>query len=80
MYLMNFILEKGGKIEVVLAFKDDNFISNHKELYDFIKEKGIFKGNEGEVYTNLSMNDDSVICLGLGDEKKLDFQAIRKSF
>lgn len=80
MYLMNFILEKGGQIEVVLAFKDDNSISNHKELYDFIKEKGIFKGKEGEVYTDLNMNGDSVIFFGLGDEKKLDFQRIRKSF
>lgn len=77
---MEFILEKGGEIEVVLAFKEDKSVNSHKEIYDFITEKDIFKASEGEIYTNLSMNGDSVIFLGLGDIKELDFQVLRKSF
>lgn len=77
---MEFILKKGGEIEVVLAFKEDKSVESHKELYDFIREKDIFKGSEGEIYTNLSMDGDSVIFLGLGDKEKLDFQVLRKSF
>lgn len=80
MCLMNFILEKGGEIDVILAFKEDNSISNHKELYEFITEKGIFKGSQGEVYTHLNASGEGAIFLGLGDKKKLDFQVLRKSF
>lgn len=80
MYLLKFLLEKGGEVEVVLTFKDDTTIDNHKELFDFITKKEIFKGKEGEIYTNLSISGDSVIFLGLGDKKKLDFQVLRRSF
>lgn len=77
---MNFNLEKGGLVEVVLAFKEEDALSNQTELHDFITEKGIFKGNEGEVYTHLNLDKDSVIFLGLGEKEKLDFQVLRKSF
>lgn len=77
---MNFILEKGGEIEVILTFKDDDSITTHKELYNFVTKKAIFNGKEGEIYTNLNINDESVLFLGLGDEKKLDLQVLRKVF
>lgn len=77
---MKFLLEKGGKLEVVLVFKGDDSPANHKELYDYIKAQGIFKGNEGETFTNLSIDGESVVFLGLGDEKKLNLHSIRKSF
>ena len=77
---MKFLLEKGGEVEVVLAFKNDNSITNHKKLYDFIKKKEIFKGKEGETFTNLSMDGGSVVFLGLSNEEKLDYEVLRKSF
>lgn len=80
MYLMEFILEKGGEVEVILAFKDGDIENKHKELYDSLTKKEIFKANGGEVYTNYSISGDSVIFLGLGDVKELDFQVLRKSF
>lgn len=77
---MEFILQKGGLIEVVLTFEDDNRKKDFKDLYDFIKDKKIFSGKSGEIYTNLSLNEDNVIFLGLGKEEELDFKSLRESF
>ncbi len=76
---MNFLLEKGGDVEVVLAFKDTDNVNESNDLFSFIKEKKLFKGNEGEVYSHL-FKDGSYLFLGLGDERKLNFQGIRKAF
>ncbi len=76
---MNFLLKAGGDVNVVLAFKDTEEVNKGSDLFKFLKEKKLFKGSEGEVYTHLS-KDESFVFLGLGDEKKLNFQSLRKSF
>ena len=77
---MDFILQKGGDVEVILTFEDSSSVTNFKELYDFIREKEIYKGKVGEVFTNLSLNGDNVIFLGLGNKEKLDLKALRETF
>lgn len=77
---MKFNLENGGKVQVVLVFKDAELISNYHELYSFVKERDIFRGKASEIYTNISYNSDNVVLLGLGEESKLNFQVIRKAF
>ena len=77
---MKFNLEKGGKVQVVLVFKNAESVSNYNELYSFVKEKDIFNGKAAEVYSSISYKDDNVVLLGLGEEDKLNFQVIRKAF
>lgn len=77
---MNFLLEKGGDIEVILAFKEMDTCDKAPEIFKFIKEKDLFKGDLGEVYSYISLNNDSKIFLGLGEEEKLDYTSLRKAF
>lgn len=77
---MNFLLEKGGEIQVILAFKETETCDKAPELFKFIKEKDLFKGEIGEVYSYISIRDDSKIILGLGEEEKLDYASLRKAF
>ncbi|MDY0236053.1 MAG: leucyl aminopeptidase [Gudongella sp.] len=77
---MKFLLEKGGDIEVILAFKGMETCDKAPELFEFIKGKELFKGDVGEVYSYISIKDDSKIFLGLGEEEKLDYATLRKAF
>jgi len=76
---MKFLFESGGETKVILVFKDSSSVECENELFGFLKERNIFKGNCGEVYSHIS-KEESFLFLGLGDENKLDFQALRKAF
>lgn len=76
---MNFLFEKGGEAKAVLIFKGAEKSSEANELYSFTKERKLFEGKAGEVYSSLG-NGNDVILLGLGEESKLDYQVIRKAF
>lgn len=77
---MNFKLDKGGQVEVILVFKDADTVDGAPELYSYLKEKDIFKGKASEIYTHLSYKGDNVILLGLGEEKDISFNVLRKAF
>lgn len=76
---MNFLFEKGGEVKAVLVFKGADKTPEAHELYSFVKERKLFEGKAGEVYSSLG-NGNDVILLGLGEESKLDYQVLRKSF
>lgn len=77
---MNFNLDKGGDVKVVLVFKDQEIVDGANELYSYLKEKELFKANSCEVYTSISYKGDNLILLALGEEKKLGFELLRKAF
>lgn len=77
---MNFHLEKGGEVKVLNVFKGAKKVEGASKLYDFLKEREIFQGNTGEVYSNLSPSGDKVILLGLGDKDKITANTLRKAF
>lgn len=77
---MKFILENGGDVKVLLVFKDTEKLEGADELYSYVKEKELFKGNVQDIYPSLSYKGDNLILLGLGDKEKLSFNSIRKSF
>src|SRR5699024_8532284 len=70
----------GGQVEVLLVYKETKTLNELPELYNFLLEKELFKGNCGEVYSDVSYNGSNKIILGLGEEKKLDLEALRKAF
>lgn len=76
---MKFLFEKGGEIKVVLVFKGAEKSADAPELYSFAKERKLFEGKAGEVYSSLG-NGNDLILLGLGEEEKLDYQVLRKAF
>lgn len=77
---MNINLGKGGEVEILLVFKDTEKIENANEQYSYLKEKEIFKGNSGEVYSNISHSEDKYVILGLGKEEDLTTESLRVAF
>lgn len=75
---MNIKVGKAGDLSVILVNKETEEVGSYNDLFKFIKEKEIFKGNNSEIYANYN-DKDKVIFLGLGDLKDLDYDGIRKA-
>lgn len=69
-----------GDVEVLLVFKGQEELGKSQDLYEYLKDKEIFKGDLGEIYSNISPKEDNVIFLGLGDQEKLSLDSLRKAF
>lgn len=69
-----------GDVEVLLVFKGQEELGKSQDLYEYLKDKEIFKGDLGEIYSNISPKEDNVIFLGLGDKEKLSLDSLRKAF
>ncbi len=65
---MKFNLGKAGDVEIIQVFKDTEELEKANELYSYLKEKELFKGNLGEVYSNIYYKGDKFILLGLGEK------------
>ena len=77
---MEIIIGQGGAVEIVTVFKEGKEVSKGQELYDYIREKELFKGNLGETYTDISPKGENVLFLGLGEEEKLNSELLRRAF
>lgn len=77
---MEFIIGKGSNFKLVSVCEDTEAIETGKELFDFLKEKDLFKGNSGEVYGDFSLKGENILFLGLGKKDKVDLNSLRKSF
>ena len=77
---MKISIGKGGKIKVLLAFKDAKSLDQSPELYKYLMDNELFKATCGEIYSDVSLNGSNTIILGLGEEKKLNLESLRKAF
>lgn len=77
---MDFKLEQGGNIEIVLITKDLAESNVQNDLYQHLKEKEIFQGNLNETYLDYNLEDKSFLFLGLGKEEDITTNTIRKVF
>lgn len=77
---MKISIGKKGNVEVLLAFKETKTLEKSAELYEYVLEKELFKGNCGDIYSDVSYKGDNVILLGLGEEKKVGLESLRKAF
>lgn len=77
---MKLLLEKGGNVEIILVSNNTKELSKGNKIYDYLKEKELFKGKLNEVYADLSPNGENIILLGLGDESKLTLDSFRNAF
>lgn len=74
---MKFSLGKGGEVKVVQIFKDAEQVEDAKELYAYLKENELFKGNLGEIHSQISYTGDKVLLVGLGEKNKLQADNLR---
>ena len=77
---MKISIGKGGQVSVLLAFKETKEVNKAQELFNFIKEREIFKASSGEIFSDITPNGENVIFLGLGEESKVSFQSLRAAF
>lgn len=77
---MEFLLEQGGELKVVLVAKGTESLGVGNDLYQYLKAKELFKGNLSETYFHLNLEGESTLFLGLGEEDKLTIDSIRKAF
>ena len=77
---MKLSVGKGGQIEVLLVFKETDKLDKSQELYEYLKEKEIFKCSNGEIYSDIFPKGNNVILLGLGEKDKITFESLRKAF
>ncbi len=78
---MKFFIDKTkGDILVLPVFEETENLEGFKDVLDFVKDKEIFTGKEGEIYEDLSLKGNNLVLVGLGKEKDLDFEALRKSY
>ncbi|WMM24445.1 leucyl aminopeptidase [Tissierella sp. MB52-C2] len=77
---MKILIGKGGQVEVLLIFKETEQLDKSQELYDYLKEREIFKAASGEVYSDISPKGNNIILLGLGEKEKLTLESLRKAF
>ncbi|MGJ0847040.1 leucyl aminopeptidase [Tissierella praeacuta] len=80
MFNLKILVGTGGEVEILLVFKETEKLNKAQELYDYLKKKEIFKGNCGEVYSDISPKGNNVIILGLGEREKISFESLRKAF
>lgn len=80
MFNLKILVGTGGEVEILLVFKETEKLNKAQELYDYLKKKEIFKGNCGEVYSDISPKGNNVIILGLGEKEKISFESLRKAF
>lgn len=77
---MEFLLGKGGKSQIILVEKDVESLDIKNDLYQYLKDKELFKGNLSETYFHLDLKGENILFLGLGQEDKLTIDNIRKAF
>ncbi len=79
MFLMKINIGKDGQVKAVFVFKEDEHLEESKELYSFIRNEELFKGNCGEIYSRLSPRGDNLLIVGLGEKDKLSLDSLRKA-
>ena len=80
MFLLNLLVGKGGQVEILPVFKDTKQSNKGKDLFEYLKDGDLFKGNVGEVYSDVAPRGDNIIFLGLGEKDKLCLNNLRKAF
>lgn len=65
-----------GDIRVIPVTQDE-ILEEFKELMEYLKEKQIFTGKKGEIYSDIVYKGSNVIFLGMGEDGKIDSETVR---
>lgn len=77
---MEFIIGKGSKMKAVLIYEDIKGLKTGEKLFNFLREKEIFKGKCCEIYGDFSLNGENILLIGLGKKDKITPNSLRKTF
>jgi leucyl aminopeptidase len=77
---MDFNIGKGGEVQIIPVFKNAKVVKDANELYSYLKEKELFKGDCGEIYSNISPIGDKILLLGLGEKDNINTNSLRYAF
>lgn len=77
---MEFKIGNDGCIKIITAFEDSCFCGVSEELKEFLQRKKLFTGKQGQIYTSIGPNSEKFILVGLGKEKEVSYESIRRSF
>lgn len=73
---MKFNIGKSGGVKGVLVFENDI----KTEYLKYLKDKEIFSGKAEEVHYYIDSNMKEYLFIGLGEESKIDYDILRKTF
>ena len=74
---MKITIGQAYKAELVLAYKDKE-TEGLEEVLGQLKERNLFKGEEGEIFSQVDLTSDRIqVLLGLGEEAKVDEEILR---
>lgn len=77
---MKFHIGKDGEVKIIFVYKNTEKVEEANDLYSYLKEKELFKGDLGEVYSHISYSEDKFILLGIGEKEKTTANSLRKAF
>ena len=67
----------GSVGDIVIPVTQDEILEEFKELMEYLKEKQIFTGKKGEIYSDIVYKGSNVIFLGMGEDGKIDSETVR---
>lgn len=76
---MKVLVGTGGDVKVHLAFEETEKIDG-LEIFEYLKEKELFKGSTGETYSNLAADGKHEVVVGLGKEEELEYEDLKLAF
>lgn len=76
---MKLSVGKKGEVKIIPVLKDV-ILDDYKALMEYLKEKDIFTGKKGQMYSDLVYRGENVVFLGLGEEDKLNSEILRAAF
>jgi leucyl aminopeptidase len=80
---MMLVVNGKNGVEIIGVFKGQKQLQREgfeAELYKYLLDKEVFDASLGQSYVHLFPEKESVIFLGLGDEKDLSMDHLRKAF
>lgn len=76
---MKFKVGTEGQVKIFTVAKDQK-IEGYEELMNYLAEKEIFSGKKGELYSDIVYRGQNIILVGLGEEKDINLEEVRKQF
>lgn len=74
-------LKIGNQGEIrIIPVQENEILNDHKELMEYLKEKEIFSGKKGQIYSDVVFKGSNVIFVGLGTPEQLTADVVRTGF
>lgn len=76
---MKFSVGSRGYVRIMPVLKDE-VPQGQEELFSFLKEKELFKGVRGEVYSDSGFKGTNLVLVGLGEPETVNSEVLKRAF